>query len=409
MHLRNINGDDGNCRSCPGPMLWFLAGTVTWAPHHVSWRVLQRSIVRTAVKRLCLSHQVSWRVLQRSIARKAVKRLFALSAVSVKMVQFLVFVDFAVKRPDVLLVFLVPALFLRLLLVQFGASMMSFRPFLTRRSLVGFVSCPHPTTLMRKTTMRKTLAPCILFRPPWNLRARSPQWILSPHLDLLFRSRVPSTVPRPLHPKARSPNIFLLEPTFFKELRLTRLGSRDRDLTLVPLYAPQAGPVPTHTRPLSPSLDPQLPAPGRSVPSGYVPPVTPCPSPLPNPLAQLPLPPPRPRPLSRFKPSLTFPQLARLQPSYPSFRPSRHPLDHFQRRFPLHFAHVPCPGCPLHSVTQGPPVHVFTSPLNQPLVPSFTPGPGHASYPHICHPAWASLPSPQNWWVFPAPSIDLTF
>ena len=150
--------------------------------------------------------------------------------------------------------------------------------------------------------------------PPWNLRPRSPQWILSLHLDLRFRSRVLSTPPRPLHPQARAPNIFPLEPIFFKELRHTKLSSRDGDLTLVPQCAPQAGTVPTHTRRLSPSLDPPLLAPGRSAPSGYVPPVTPCPSPLPNPLALSPLPPPRPCPLPRFKPTLTFPQLARLQP-----------------------------------------------------------------------------------------------
>ena len=108
-------------------------------------------------------------------------------------------------------------------------------------------------------------------------------------------------------------------------MRLTRLSSRDGDLTLVPQYATQAGTVPTHTRPLSPSLDPHLPAPGRSAPSGYVPPVTPCPSPLLNPLAQSPLPPPRPRPLPRFKPTLTFPQLARLQPPPP---PSPLPTPH---------------------------------------------------------------------------------
>ena len=160
--------------------------------------------------------------------------------------------------------------------------------------------------------MRKTLAHCFLSRLPRILRVWPPQLILRPSWDLLFRARMLSILPR-------FPNTFPHVPTFFKKSRPTRKGSR--------IKTPQAGPVPPHTRPLtrpqtrprplSPLPAPQLLAPGRSVPSGYVPPVIPCPLPSPNPLAQLPLPPPRPRPLPRFQPSFTPPQLARLPPHPP--------------------------------------------------------------------------------------------
>ena len=242
--------------------------------------------------------------------------------------------------------------------------------------------------------MHRTLALCltsrrILCRLPWNLRSRSLLWILSHRSNLRFR--VLSTLPRPRHPRARALNIFPLEPMFFKDLRLTRRSSWDGDPTLAP----------TRTRPLTLSPAPLLLAPGRSVPSGYVPPVPPCHFPLPNPLAPSPHPPLRPRSLPRFKPALTFPRPARLQPhapppsTCPSSQPSRHPRD-----WPLTRPSTsPSSPTPSHNVASP-----STSPTSPPPVPLRVISPSARPFTSSCRPSTSFLsPHPR-----PAPDLPLT-
>ena len=241
------------------------------------------------------------------------------------------------------LVFVDALFLLGLLLVQFGPSLMSFRPFRTRRSLVGFVSCPHPTTVMRMT--RKTLAPCTLFLLPRNPRARSPQLILSPHSDLQFRSWALSTLPRPQHPKARSPNTFLLVPIFFKEIasyeaRLSRQGSHPCSPVRpsggtrphpYPSPLPVARPTTSRPRPvgalwLRPSRHPvplSPPQPARTVTSPSTAPSSPLPVQALSHYPLLPLIPTFPPPPGPFPTSLPLPLRPRPLPRFPpKARPS---------------------------------------------------------------------------------------